>query len=179
MNYHYWEKIRMDYRLVRSSRRTLAAEIARGGEIIVRAPMHMPISRIEAFLHENEKKICEAAERAKNATPSYSQNDKEAEELIKRAKEVIPQRVEYFSKLMGLEPAGVSITSAQKRFGSCSSKGRLCFSFNLMQYPDEAVDYVVVHELVHLKELNHSKKFWAIVESYLPDYKSRRAMLRR
>ena len=80
---------------------------------------------------------------------------------------------------MEVEPKGVSITSAQKRFGSCSNKGRLCFSFNLMQYPDEAVDYVVVHELAHLKELNHSKKFWAIVECYMPDYKSRRAMLRR
>ena len=169
----------MDYKLVRSSRRTLAAEIARGGEIIVRAPMHMPISRIEAFLLENEKKICEAAERAKNATPAYSLKDKEAKELVKKAKEIIPKKVEYFSKLMEVEPKGVSITSAQKRFGSCSNKGRLCFSFNLMQYPDEAVDYVVVHELAHLKELNHSKKFWAIVECYMPDYKSRRAMLRR
>ena len=179
MNYQELEKVIMDYRLVRSTRRTLAAEIARGGEIIVRVPMNMPISRIEAFLKKNEKKICEAAERAKNATPAYSLKDKEAEELVKKAREIIPQKVEYFSKLMGVEPKGVSITSAQKRFGSCSSKGRLCFSFNLMQYPEEAVDYVVVHELAHLKELNHSKKFWAVVECYMPDYKSRRAMLRR
>ena len=90
----------------------------------------------------------------------------------------IPPKVEYFSKLMGVEPCSVRITGAQKRFGSCSSKGNICFSFNLMQYPEEAVDYVVVHELAHLIELNHSRKFWDIVEKYIPDYKVRRQMLK-
>jgi hypothetical protein len=94
------------------------------------------------------------------------------------ARKIIPQRVEHFAKIMGVEPKGISITSAQKRFGSCSSRGRICFSFNLVQYPDEAIDYVVVHELAHLVELNHSKEFWKTVEKYMPDYKKRRAMLK-
>ena len=168
----------MEYKLIRSARRTLAAEIARGGEIIVRAPLKMPLMHIEKFLSDNERRILKAVENAKNSRPSYSKDDAEAEMLIDRARKIIPQRVEHFAKIMGVEPKGISITSAQKRFGSCSSRGRICFSFNLVQYPGEAIDYVVVHELAHLVELNHSKEFWKTVEKYMPDYKKRRAMLK-
>ena len=63
-------------------------------------------------------------------------------------------------------------------FGSCSSKRRISFSFRLMQYPAEAIDYVVVHELAHLRHMNHSPQFYALIEQYMPDYKSRRALLK-
>ena len=168
----------MEYKLIRSGRRTLAAEITRSGEVIVRAPYHMSAQFIEKFILDNEARILKAIEQAKNATPSYSYDDKESEALLKKAQEVIPEKVKYYSKIMGVEPQRVRITAAQKRFGSCSNKGNLCFSFNLMQYPDEAINYVVVHELAHLIELNHSQKFWAIVEKYMPVYKKRRALLR-
>ena len=168
----------MKYTLIRSGRRTLAVEIVRGGEIIVRAPYKMSLTHIEKFLNDNESRILKASERAKNATPSYSCNDIEADVLIKRANETIPSKVAYYSNLMGVKPQSVRITSAQKRFGSCSNKESLCFSFNLMQYPEEAIDYVIVHELAHLIELNHSKSFWNIVERYMPDYKARKALLK-
>ena len=80
--------------------------------------------------------------------------------------------------LMGLRPAGITITGARTRFGSCSSKRRISFSFRLMQYPPEAIDYVVVHELAHLRHMNHSAQFYALIEQYMPDYKVRRAMLK-
>lgn len=169
----------MDYILKRSGRRTLVAEISRGGDIIVRAPYKMPISYIEKFLADNEAKIMKAVERSQNATPSYSSDDFEAVSLRRKAHDIIPDKVKFYAQIMNVDPKGVKITSAQKRFGSCSSRGTLCFSFNLMQYPDEAIDYVVVHELAHLVELNHSKKFWSIVEKYMPDYKERRAMLKK
>lgn len=168
----------MEYKLIRSWRRTLAAEISHGGEVIVRAPYQMSMQYIEKFLDNNRQRIEKAIEQTKARRPSYSSDAPEAEMLLKKAKEIIPPKVEHYAKLMNLEPQSVRITSAQKRFGSCSSRGTLCFSFNLMQYPDEAIDYVVVHELAHLKELNHSKQFWAIVEKYMPDYKKRRAMLK-
>lgn len=79
---------------------------------------------------------------------------------------------------MGLRPAGITITGARTRFGSCSSKRRISFSFRLMQYPPEAIDYVVVHELAHLRHMNHSAQFYALIEQYMPDYKVRRAMLK-
>lgn len=168
----------MEYKLIRSGRKTLAAEISRDGEVVVRAPYRMSVQYIENFLDSNKQRIEKAIEQAKSRKPSYSAQSPEAEILLKKAKEILPPKVEYYAKLMNLEPTKVSITGAQKRFGSCSSRGTLCFSFNLMQYPDEAIDYVVVHELAHLKELNHSKKFWSIVGKYMPDYKKRRAMLK-
>lgn len=90
----------------------------------------------------------------------------------------IEERVGYYSKLMNVKPSGVRIGSAKKSWGSCTSKGRLTFSWRLMMAPPEAIDYVVVHELAHLKQLNHSKKFWAIVSDIIPDWKDRRNELR-
>jgi len=79
---------------------------------------------------------------------------------------------------MNLYPTGLKITSARTRFGSCSSKNSICFSWRLMYYPEPAIDYVVVHELAHIAHKNHGPQFWALVERYLPDYRARRAMLR-
>ena len=72
----------------------------------------------------------------------------------------------------------MTITGAKTRFGSCSSKGNISFSYRLMMYPEPAREYVVVHELAHLVEMNHSKRFYAIVERYLPDYKERKKQLK-
>lgn len=88
-------------------------------------------------------------------------------------------RVEYYSEKMGLYPASVKITSAATRFGSCSGKNSICFSYRLMLYPPEAVDYVVVHELAHIKEKNHSARFYALVERYMPDYREREKLLKK
>ena len=168
----------MEYKLIRSGRRTLAVEISRKGEIIVRAPYMVSIDRIEKFIESNSERIEKAVESEKRRTPSYSANEPEAQVLRRLAEKIIPPKVEYFSNIMGVTPESIRITSAQKRFGSCSSRGHICFSFNLVQYPDDLIDYVVVHELSHLVELNHSKRFWRIVEKYIPDYKERRERLR-
>ena len=95
-----------------------------------------------------------------------------------KAKEIIPHKVEHFAKIMNLKPTSVKITSAQKRFGSCSGKNSLCFSYILMQYPEKAIDYVVVHELAHRIEMNHSQQFWTVVEHEMPDYRERRKRLK-
>jgi predicted metal-dependent hydrolase len=104
--------------------------------------------------------------------------DEERRVLIARAKVELPRRVEVFGGIMGLSPAGISITGAAKRFGSCSPNNRLCFSWRLMRYPAEAIDYVVVHELAHLVHRDHGKAFHALVASVLPDWKERKKLLR-
>ena len=86
--------------------------------------------------------------------------------------------MQHYAKLMTLYPTGLKITSARTRFGSCSGKNSICFSWRLMDYPESAIDYVVVHELAHIAHKNHGPQFWALVERYLPDYRARRAMLR-
>ena len=84
----------------------------------------------------------------------------------------------YWSEATGLVPTGIKITAAKKRYGSCSGKNSLCFSWRLMLYPPEAIDYVVVHELAHIRHHNHSPAFWAFVEQTLPDYRQRQSLLR-
>lgn len=99
-------------------------------------------------------------------------------ELKKQARVYFAERIEHFANIMGLKYGRITITSAQKRFGSCSSQGNICFSYRLMLYPEKAREYVVVHELAHLIHMNHSKEFYGVIESVLPDYRQRKRMLR-
>ena len=79
---------------------------------------------------------------------------------------------------MGVTPTGIKITTARKRYGSCSGKNSLCFSCFLMNYPEEAIELVVVHELCHIKVRNHGPDFYALLEQYLPDHKERKKLLK-
>ena len=93
------------------------------------------------------------------------------------AKEVLPRKTEYFSRQMGCAPRRVGITSARTRWGSCSGQGNINFSWRLMMAPEPAVDYVVIHELAHLFQLNHSSVFWEKVRAFCPDYEERKRQL--
>ncbi|QGU00309.1 hypothetical protein SYNTR_1715 [Candidatus Syntrophocurvum alkaliphilum] len=95
-----------------------------------------------------------------------------------KAKEKINERVEYYQYKIGKKPAKVTVKEQKKRWGSCSSKGNVNFNWKLIMAPSPVIDYIVVHELAHLVQLNHSKEFWNLVESILPDYKERRKWLR-
>ena len=94
------------------------------------------------------------------------------------AKNHINQRVSFFGREMNVNPTAVRITSAKTRWGSCSGKNSVNFSWRLIMADDETIDYVVVHELAHIKEHNHSPKFWNIVESIFPDYKKQKEKLK-
>ena len=171
----------VDYELIRSSRRTLGLEITADLRVVVRAPLRCPKREIKRFVSSREdwiaRHLITQRERAAAAVARQVSPEEEAH-LRALAADIIPQRVTYYSHVMGLVPTSVRITGAQKRFGSCSSKNGLCFSWRLMQYPPEAVDYVVVHELAHIRHHNHSAAFHALVAKYLPDHLERRALLR-
>ena len=96
----------------------------------------------------------------------------------KAAREIIPPKVARYAKYLGLNYEKIGITSAKKRWGSCNSKGSINFSYRLIMTPPEIIDYVIVHELMHLRQMNHSPKFWAHVASVIPDYKKHRKWLR-
>ncbi len=164
------------YTLIRSSRRTVSLEISREGTITVRAPLTMPAADIEAFVASRQGWI---ERHLATLSPPRPEPAAEAIEALRTAaKAYLPARVEHYAAIMGLTPASVKITSAKRRFGSCSGRNGLCFSLYLMQYPPEAIDYVVVHELAHIRHKNHSAAFHALVAKYLPDHKARRAMLK-
>lgn len=171
---------KLSYTLVRSRRKTLALQVKPDGTLLIRAPLRCPDTTIEKFLalHEGwaREKQAEALARLK-AHPVPTAGERAA--LFARARSEIPPIAARYAALMGVEPAGIKITGAEHRFGSCSGKNRLCFSYRLVSYPPEAVEYVVVHELAHIREKNHSKDFYAVVAAVLPDYKQREKLLRR
>ena len=98
--------------------------------------------------------------------------------LMAQAKAILPGKTEQWAKVMGVTPMGVRISRAKKRFGSCSAENRIAYSYRLMAYPEEVIDYVVVHELAHIRHKNHSADFYAFVARFLPDYKAREAILK-
>ncbi len=171
-----------DYTLIRSARRTLGLEITADLRVVVRAPQRCSQREIDRFVAEHAGWIEKhtAIQRARQASAAARQVSP-AEEARCRvlAAEILPQKVAYFSRIMGLTPTGIKITAAKKRFGSCSEKNSLCFSWRLMLYPPEAVDYVVVHELAHIRHHNHSAAFYALIAEYMPDYRAREKLLRQ
>lgn len=167
------------YELVRSRRKTLAIEVDRTGRVVIRVPMQATGEQIERFIVAHADWIARAQARQRARLAAHPEPDEARRaELIRRAKEELPPKVAYYAQLMGVQPTGLKITSARTRFGSCSGKNSLCFSWRLMGYPEAAVDYVVVHELAHITHKNHGPRFWALVERYIPDYRARRALLR-
>ncbi len=168
-----------EYTLIRSARKTISMEVSREGEIIVRAPNRAERSAVDRFVAAHEAWLENALARQSERREKYPEPTLEEQKaLIARAKETLPAKVEKYAVLMGVTPTGVKITSAQKRFGSCSGKNSLCFSWRLMRYPEAAIDYVVVHELAHIRHKNHGKQFYGFVESVLPDYREREKLLR-
>jgi len=169
----------IQYELIRSNRRTAAVEITRDCRVLVRAPRRMPQPRIEAFVSAHERWILHhmaLQHRRQEAHPEPTEAQREA--YLRRARAQLPEKAAHYARQMGVCPAGITVTGARTRFGSCSSKGRICFSWRLMQYPEEAVDYVVVHELAHLRYMDHSPQFYGVVEQILPDWRERRALLK-
>ena len=163
-----------DYTLIKSRRKTLALEISRNCEVIVRAPYAVPQKKIDEFVLQHESWIAKGLEKQKKRAESInSLTEKDIAQLKKRAREYLPARTEYYAKLMGVKYSGVKITSAVTRYGSCSAANSICYSYRLMQKPLSAVDYVVVHELAHTVHKNHGRQFYALIEKYLPDYKQR------
>ena len=168
----------MQYEILRTSRRTVAISI-KEGRVILRAPLRLSDKDAEKIIKKHEKWILSKLKKyeiRKANTPELT--EEKIKELRKNAKIYFKGQIDKFSKIMILECGRITITGAKTRFGSCSSKGNISFSYRLMLYPEAAREYVVVHELSHLLEMNHSKRFYKIVETYLPDYKKRRKLLK-
>jgi predicted metal-dependent hydrolase len=175
-----------DYTLLRSKRRTLVIRVTEGG-LEVRAPLRMPAVEIERFVESKTswiEKHMREAEAMKSARAEFRETIDENERARlaaaykAQARREIPARTITLAQTMGVTPASVKIGSARTRWGSCNAKGALNFSWRLILAEQDLIDYVIVHELAHLRQLNHSRAFWDIVARYVPDYKQRRARLK-
>ena len=166
--------MQVEYKVIRSKRKTLALQIHPDGSVIVRAPLKMPAKDIHAFVEEKAEWIAKHLPKA----PIMPFTDDEIRQLAEAAQLDLPQRVTHFAPLVGVSVNRITIRSQRSRWGSCSSKGNLNFNCLLMLCPEEVRDYVVVHELCHRIEMNHSPKFWAQVERVCPDYRVHRKWLK-
>ena len=170
----------MEYRLIRQSRKTLSLRLdEQDGTVVVTAPRWISRRQIDAFVSKHADWIAkqQARRQQKNALEA-TLTPKRVAELKARAKAELPPKIAAYAAILGVRPTGFKVTSAKKRFGSCSGKNSLCFSWRLMQYPEEAIDYVVVHELCHILHHDHSRAFYAAVSSVMPDYKARQKRLK-
>lgn len=173
----------MDYpiEIIRSDRTTAAIQITKDLTVRIRAPFAATDEELYALAQKHKdwiEKHMQIQKQRNEARTAYELSEEDAQELKELARKVIPPKVEYYAKLMGVKPKSIKITSAHSRFGSCSGQNGLCFSYILMRYPEEAIDYVVVHELAHIKHHNHGRSFYALIGKYMPDYKRREKLLR-
>ena len=162
------------YQIVRSDRKSMAIHLTPKGEIVVRCPKWLPESEIREFV-ESKRDWIRVHLPKESPLPPFTPEEIRA--MADRALAVIPDRVAWFAPLVGVSYGRVTIRNQRSKWGSCSSKGNLNFNCVLMLAPPEVVDYIVVHELCHRKEMNHSPRFWAEVGRVIPDYRRHRQWL--
>ena len=163
------------YTIIRSKRRSISIEITPEASVIVRAPLYLPERKIKEFVNEKSGWIethIEATECAQKELGIQTKlTQTEIDELTEKAKAIIPQRCAYYAKLLGVEYNRITIRHQKTKWGSCSSKKNLNFNCLLMLAPSEVLDAIVVHELCHLKHMNHSKAFYNEILKVYPDYR--------
>ena len=213
----------MDYRLIRSNRKTVSLIVNREGELVVRAPKNIAKKQIDLLVGQKQDWIVLAKQKAEQnkarkseffvsdgilalfgeekrvifdakEQPFYSYTDscfylapaqeeqlrRQAETVYRRlARVCIEQKVRDYAQMLQVTPTAVRINGAKTRWGSCSGKNSLNFSWRLMLAPEPCVDYVVVHELCHILHHDHSPAFWQEVERVVPDRKLRQQQLRK
>lgn len=172
--------------LIRTNRRTMALQVYGDGKIVVRAPMRVSESEVIRFVSEHEEWILskrqklishmqkKEKERAQYDIPDYGNLGKAEKEKIR---ERFLERLSVYAKSMGVDYNRVTVRNQKGRWGSCSSKGNLNFNYRLYYLPQELMDYVVIHELAHRVYMNHSREFWLLVGTYMPDYRQYQKLL--
>lgn len=172
--------------IIRSKRKTIAIEITKKLQVLVRAPLRMLESDIQRFINKNTLWIEKHIKLMKEKIEKLEQQEynaikltaEEIRQLAEQALTVITERVVFYSQIMNVTIGKITIKNQVSRWGSCSNKGNLNFNCLLMLMPSDVIDYVVVHELCHRKEMNHSVKFWAEVAQVLPNYKVQKKWLK-
>ncbi len=170
-------------KIIRSERKTLVIEIRPDFSVIVRAPFKTSDSEIEAFLAEKERWVNKTLNKLRLCSDIGSElasfTKQEIEDMSKMTEQIISEGLEYYSGRVGATYKSVRIKPLVSIWGSCSAEGRLTFNSLLSLCPREVADYVIVHELCHRKEMNHSPRFWARVSEHCPNYKAHRLWLKQ
>ncbi|MBQ7228651.1 MAG: M48 family metallopeptidase [Clostridia bacterium] len=174
----------VDIELLRSRRRSIGLEVRPDGSVILRVPNRLPKRDALAFLQSKEawlrKCIDQVEERESFAEAAGLEplTEDELSALTKAARAYFTEKCAWLAPVVGVDYGRISIRHQKTRWGSCSAKGNLNFNCLLMLAPEDIRDYVVVHELCHRKEMNHSNAFWAEVARVVPDYREKERWLK-
>lgn len=177
--------IETEYDIVRSSRKTLSLQMKPDGHLVVRAPHRTSDRQIRQFVEssydwiQKHRAMIEQRRRQEEQSPPPAITKETLERLRSLASKTIPPRVSYYADLMGVSFGRITIRAQKSRWGSCSAKGNLNFNCLLMLTPPEVQNYVIVHELCHRKQMNHSPAFWREVEQIMPEYRRHRLWLKK
>lgn len=173
------------FTIQKSKRKTWAISVEESGEVLLKIPLFATESDINRILADKKDWIVAHYEKRQEilknrpvSTLTPQQREALKKRYVQAAKEYIPKRAAYYNQFIGGDYERITIREQKTRWGSCSSCGTLSFNWKLMLAPPAVLDYVVVHELCHLKHMNHSREFWAAVESVMPDYREKRKWLK-
>lgn len=158
--------------IIRSKRKTFSIEVRRDGKVTVRVPLRASLSDIRSFIEKNEGWVKMQLKKLEDIPESdiLSLSENEIRYLSNEAKRYIPGKVAYYAQKIGVTYGRITIRHQRTRWGSCSAKGNLNFNCLLMLAPPQVIDSVIVHELCHIKHMNHSKKFYDEVLKAYPEY---------
>ncbi len=174
--------MRVEYTVIRSSRRTMSIEIKPDGKMLLRIPYRVSDAEAKRFVESKadwiKKTLTKIEERNEENPPGEKFSETELKIIKKKAKKEIPILVDYYAPKIGVTYGRISVRAQRTLWGSCTAEGNLNFNCLLVLLPERVMRYVVVHELCHRKEMNHSKRFWAEVAKVLPDYKALRKQLK-
>lgn len=173
------EKLEYTLKLSKRARR-VRLSVHSSGELIITTPRNVSQNFIEKFIIEKSNWILKKIEYFKNNSYQFFKQDNNDDYLAlkNQALALAHTRVGYFSKLYNFKVRKISIKNQKTRWGSCSKKGNLNFNYKIVKLPEKLADYIIIHELCHLKEFNHSRKFWRLVADITPDYLELRKQLK-
>ncbi len=168
--------------VIKSKRKTISIQV-KPNEVVIRAPLRMKEKEIEKYVETKrrwvETHLKSVAEKQKLLRNTEPYSEEEIKMFVQMAKEIIPQKVKFYADKIGVTYNRITIRCQRTRWGSCSSNGNLNFNCLLVLLPEEIIDSVVIHELCHIKQMNHSAKFYAEIEKVFPEYNRCRQWLKQ
>jgi predicted metal-dependent hydrolase len=172
----------VSYKLRESSRaRCLRITVDPYGGLSATLPRGMRIEKLENFIRQKADWILRRINIAKKRKPAFllpKSSRREYLRLKERARALAKMKLQEFNQYYNLQYRRISIRNQKSRWGSCSRKGNLNFNYKIVHLPEKHINYIVVHELCHIKEFNHSKRFWDLVSQTIPDFKNIRKEFR-
>lgn len=167
---------------LKQNRRARKLQISIGDDsgFVVTKPVYVSWLAAERFIKEKEDWILKTLDKYRESGTEFLKGTRKDYLAYKKtATQLVEQRLEHFNQFYGFKYGRVSVRDQKHQWGSCSRLKNLNFNYKILFLPNEMADYLVVHELCHLKEMNHSARFWALVEKTIPDYLAIRKSLRR